>query len=119
MYSTLATLQGSKKLPKCVPHARRGQFLGFSTQHSSTVGQILNLVTGHISPQYHVVYDELYSTVTTAAEQEMITHAFPPDLWNTLFLTGYEQDDILGALANENLLLPELAAEWFTPQEMV
>ena len=31
--------------------------------HSTTVGLILNPETGHISPQFHVVYDELFSTV--------------------------------------------------------
>jgi len=40
-------------------------FLGFSTQHSSTVGLILNIRTGAISPQFHIVYDEWFETVTT------------------------------------------------------
>ena len=35
-------------------------------QHSSTIGRILNLTTGFVSPQYHVVYDDLFSTVTNA-----------------------------------------------------
>ena len=39
-------------------------FIGFSHEHSSTVGLILNLRTGNISPQYHVVYDERFETVT-------------------------------------------------------
>ena len=58
-------LQDGKKIPKWQPRARTGMFLGFSNEHSSTVGLILNLKTGHISPQFHVVYDELFTTVTT------------------------------------------------------
>jgi hypothetical protein len=66
MYVLDLKLQDGKKLPKWVAHAHRGQFLGFSTQHSSTVGKILNLCTGYVSPQYHAVYDKMYSTVTSA-----------------------------------------------------
>ena len=40
-------------------------FLGFSSEHSSTVGLILNTYMGNISPQFHVVYDEKFETVTT------------------------------------------------------
>ena len=58
-------LQDGKKIPKWEPRARTGMFLGFSSEHSTTVGLILNLKTGHISPQFHVVYDELFTTVTT------------------------------------------------------
>ena len=38
----------------------RGQFLGFSRNHSSTIGLLRNLQTGSISPQFHVVFDELW-----------------------------------------------------------
>ena len=56
-------LQDGKKVPKWAKRARRGRFVGFSSRHSSVVGMILNLSTGKISPQYHVVYDELFQTV--------------------------------------------------------
>jgi hypothetical protein len=56
-------LQDGHKLPKWDARSRRGQFLGMSPNHSSTVGRILNLRTGYVSPQYHVVYDDLYQTV--------------------------------------------------------
>jgi hypothetical protein len=39
------TLQDGKKLPKWVPQMRRGQYLGISTKHSSTIGRIRNLET--------------------------------------------------------------------------
>jgi hypothetical protein len=38
-------------------------FVGYSPEHSSLVPMVLNLATGHISPQYHVVFDDSYHTV--------------------------------------------------------
>ena len=43
-------LQDGKKLPKWQPRARRGQFLGVSSRHSSQVGLIRNIRTGNVSP---------------------------------------------------------------------
>jgi hypothetical protein len=73
--------------------SRRGMFLGFSAQHSSTVGHILNLMTRHISPRYHIVYDELFSTVTTTQLQvEALgnNNVFALEQWNELIMSGYE-----------------------------
>ena len=56
-------IQDGKKLPNWNSRARQGQFLGFSNQHLTTVGLIRNLTTNHISPQFHVVHDELFHTV--------------------------------------------------------
>lgn len=38
-------------------------FLGFSPEHSSLVPLVLNLRTGHVSPQYHVIFDDNFETV--------------------------------------------------------
>ena len=40
-----------------------GQFLGYSRIHSSTVALVRNLHTGHVSPQYHVIFDDKFETV--------------------------------------------------------
>ena len=56
-------LQDGKKLPKWDPHTKQGQYLGKSLAHVSSVGLIRNLRTGCISPQFHVVYDNLFQTV--------------------------------------------------------
>lgn len=115
------TLQDGKKLPKWHPRSRRGQFLGFSNQHSSTVGLVLNLRTGHISPQYHVVYDELYSTVTTTEydlEALQNNHVFTLDRWSELLVSGYERSQVLEDAVLEGLPLPELNDEWLSPREI-
>eukprot|EP00804_Cyclotella_cryptica_P006881 CCRYP_020804-RA/>CCRYP_020804-RA protein AED:0.48 eAED:0.37 QI:0/-1/0/1/-1/1/1/0/621 len=56
-------LQDGKKIPKWDSRARQGIFVGFSTRHSSLVPLILNPRTQHISPQYHVIFDDAFTTV--------------------------------------------------------
>ena len=56
-------LQDGLKLPKWKARAQRGQFLGFSKEHSTTVGLLRNIRTGNITPQYHVVINEPFHTV--------------------------------------------------------
>ena len=55
-------LQDNKKIPKWNKRARQAQFVGFSEQHS-LVAKVRHLTTGHVSPQYHVVFDDLFQTV--------------------------------------------------------
>jgi Reverse transcriptase (RNA-dependent DNA polymerase)/GAG-pre-integrase domain len=81
-------IQDGKKLPKWKARSRVGMYLGSSHEHSSTVGRILNLVTGAVSPQYHVVYDELFSSVASFA---MNDEKFDPATWNELVQTGLER----------------------------
>ena len=50
-------------LPKWEPRARMGIYVGRSPAHASNVALILNPRTGHVSPQFHVVYDDDFITV--------------------------------------------------------
>ena len=50
------------KIPKWAPRSQRGVNMGFSKIHSTQVGLVINLLTGSISPQYHVVFDDMFST---------------------------------------------------------
>ena len=43
--------------------ARLGQYLGFSPDHSSLVALVRHLGTGHVSPQWHVVFDDKFESV--------------------------------------------------------
>ena len=47
--------------------------MGFSKMHSTQVGLVLNMLTVSISPQYHVVFGEMFSTVanSTAVDPEV------------------------------------------------
>ena len=51
------------KIPKWAPRSRCGITLNFSRLHSTLVGLILNPASGVISFQFHVVFDDLFSTV--------------------------------------------------------
>ena len=57
-------------IPKWASRSNLGVNMGISKMHSTQVGLIINLLTGSISPQYHVVFDEMLSTVmiSTAAD---------------------------------------------------
>jgi hypothetical protein len=58
-------LQDGKKIPKWQPKSRRGMFVGASKLHTNSVGLILNLTTHNISPQFHVVYDNYFTSVNS------------------------------------------------------
>ena len=73
IYVLQPTLQDGKKLPKWQPRSCRGQFVGWSTLHASNVALVRNLNTGRISPQFHVVFDNWFETVTVDDE---ICHSF-------------------------------------------
>jgi len=57
------SMQQGNKGPKWERRARIGVYLGHSPVHASSVGLILNLDTGHVSPQYHVKYDKAFQTI--------------------------------------------------------
>jgi hypothetical protein len=100
VYTLDPKLQDNKKLPKWTRRSRRGVYLGVSPSHASTVGRILNVRTGAITPQYHVVYDELFSTVQGTATDGLLDET----LWNDLIrLNGIEHtlspEDLKGEIA--------------------
>jgi hypothetical protein len=90
-------LQDGKKLPK---------FLGTSDQHSRHIGTIHNLGTGYVTPQFHVIYDELFTTVRA------LDGPFNADTWNDFLINHREY------IPNEDDVPPELADEWRTQDEI-
>ena len=107
-------LQDGHKIPKWQPRSRRGQYLGISPNHSTTVGLILNPLTGNVSPQYHCVYDELFTTVPNADPGGLANQPplFDQVTWERMLENGYERildiaDDNGNAIGQ-----PELDAEW-------
>ena len=53
--------------------------MGFIEMHSTQGGLVLNLLTGSILPQYHVIFDDMLSTVIsiTAADPEVYIRLVP------------------------------------------
>lgn len=105
-YTLEPSLRGDgAKLPKWKPKTRRGQFMGFSPVHASTVGLMRNLKTQTITPQFHVVYDPEFQT-THASDGK------PPAEWSDLivnhrYATPIDDDSDL-----------ELTDEWLSPEEL-
>jgi hypothetical protein len=58
-----AQLQGGSKIPHWEPISCVGIYLGHSPYHANNVALILNLSTSHVSLQYHIVYNDNFTTV--------------------------------------------------------
>jgi hypothetical protein len=63
IYVLDAAIQDGRKIPTWNPRARLGLFLGFSERHYSQVPLVLNIETGKISLQYHVIFDDKFKIV--------------------------------------------------------
>jgi hypothetical protein len=64
---------GNGAVPTWEPCAQISIYVGCSPSHASNVALVLNPRTGHISPQFHVVYDDDFTTV-----QYLCTGTVPP-----------------------------------------
>ena len=80
-------LQDGQKIPKFDPRSRQGMNLGWSPKHASSVPLVLNLTTGNVSPQFHVVFDDWFTTVNSTVDRD---EAEPIDgeLWTCLLYTS-------------------------------
>jgi transposase InsO family protein len=100
-------LADGDKVPKWNHRARMGMFLGFSHEHSSLVPLVLNLRTGHVSPQYHVIFDDNFETVpslnpSTTDIDDKFAALF--DSAKDFYLDQIDEDD--------DVPLPSLSSEW-------
>ena len=82
--------------------------MGFSKMHSTQVGLVLNLLTGSISPQYHVVFDEMFSTV-------MSNTATDPEVWIRLVTSRNSRIKVMLDQEDD----PELDDEWLTVDDQL
>src|SRR6056300_431515 len=81
-YVLESKLQNDQKLPKWNRRSRMGQFLGFSDEHSSLVGNVRNLSTGFVSPQYHLVFDDLFETVFRQGDNDVVVDGICNELFD-------------------------------------
>jgi hypothetical protein len=96
-------LQQGSKIPKWQPRSRQACYLGHSPRHAQTVPVVLNIKTGLCSPQYHVVFDDYFTTTT-----KQITDT-PPPQWADMF-----RHNRLNLFEGEPDIPPhiQLAPEW-------
>jgi hypothetical protein len=85
VYVLDASLQDGKKIPKWNPQARLGLFLGSSDLHSSQVSLVMNVNTGKISPQFHVIFDDTFQTVNSLPLNQPLDNQ-----WAQIFRLGRE-----------------------------
>eukprot|EP00978_Attheya_sp_CCMP212_P036651 scaffold167905_cov46-Attheya_sp.AAC.2 len=114
-------LQDGKKVPKWQPRSKRGQFLGFSPDHSSTIGLIRNVSTGYVSPQFHfhVVYDDYFTSVPNADNGGVEAVVSANVDWESLIESGRERHvEMELDLNGDQINIPELDAAWLTPDEL-
>jgi hypothetical protein len=108
------TIQDGKKLPRWKPKSRRGQFLGRSKIHASTIGLIRNLRTGSVSTQFHVVYDDWFTTVPVEGKSE---EEINPELWQELL--AFQREQATEGLTKEELeKVPKISEEWLDEREL-
>jgi hypothetical protein len=62
------TLSDGKKLPKWKPRSQRCIYVGLSKKHATSVPLVLNPVTGAITAQFHVVFDDWFTTIASSVE---------------------------------------------------
>ena len=58
-------LQSGQGAPKWKQRSRLGVYLGPSPNHARSVALVLNPRTGHVSPQFHIKFDDFFETVQT------------------------------------------------------
>jgi len=75
-------ISDGNKIPKWKPRSHRCVNLGRAPSYASSIPLCLNTGTGSITPQFHVVFDDWFSTVASDPAQ---LPDFNSDEWNKLF----------------------------------
>ena len=79
-----ANQSGGIGTPKWEPRSHTGIYVGHSPCHAGSVALVLNLTTGLVSPQYHVIFDDKFVTVPYLQSME------EPSFWADLCKTSTE-----------------------------
>ena len=108
-----------KSIPKWHPRARLGMFMGFSEFHSSLVPLVLNVRTGKITPCYHAIFDDSFSTVTSLSDSDDLPSAWHNILQLNASTSFLDLDDFIDDSGKHNLkAVPALDPVWSpSPEE--
>ena len=58
-----------------------GQFVGFLDEHSSMIANVRHLTTGYFSPQFHVVFDDLFEKVNCTCADDRVVESICNELF--------------------------------------
>ena len=108
-------LQDGKKIPKWNRRSRLGQFLGFSDEHSSLVANVQNLSTGFVSPQFHVVFDDLFQTVFSSGDNDVLVDRICNELFE--YNRDIYAEDEFDSVGNLVYCPPPLDEVWLDESE--
>ena len=89
-------------------------YMGVSPYHASTIPLMLHLLTGAIMPQFHVVFDDRFSTTPAMTVPGFGPDDFDADTWEQLVASGLERSPVL----DEGDPIPDLSDDWLTPEEI-
>ena len=71
VYTLDSDLASNKGINKWADRSRVGIYLGQSPQHARSVGLVLNLETGLVSPQFHIKFDSTFQTLRNNFEGDI------------------------------------------------
>jgi len=91
-------MQAGFKMPKWAKRSRVGVYLGPSWAHAKSVGLVLSLTTGLVSPQFHVKYDDAFESVrrlklSGSQWQQKCHFAVDPTIPRTVNLPSVSMDE--------------------------
>jgi hypothetical protein len=90
------------RMPRRYPNGTKGRGKEyFSDFLQKNVALILNPVTGNITPQYHVVFDEKFSTISTSIHNESASDV---QLWSTLLDDSYDGNEVLDQPSTSSII---------------
>jgi len=102
VYVLDSALQSGKGIfPKWKHRARIGAYLGVSPRHSRQVALVLSLETGHVSPQFHCLFDDLCEMLRPSAGN-------PRALSRWQVKTGFVQTSVNDFAAPETIINDEV-----------
>lgn len=101
-----ASLQNGHKIPKWKPRSRMGVYLGHSPDHATTVPLVLNTTTGLVSPQFHMVFDDCFTTTKSLQTDQL------PKNWPALF--KHSEVNLLDSDQEQH---HKLDASWHPPSD--
>jgi hypothetical protein len=79
------SLQQGHKIPRWKPRSRVVVYLCLSPDHASSIPLVLSTTSGIVSPQFHVVFDDYFTTTKCLQTNEL------PISWPTLLATSSEK----------------------------
>ena len=82
--------------------------MGWSPMHASSVALVRNLMTGYLSPQFHVVFDPWFETVHDNGTE-------PPAAWDVMMQGHHHEVEVE---VGEDGLEPTLQDDWLTKEEL-